>query len=71
MAEFQISKSDFSQVRVIETDLNDQELQDGQILVQVEQFAYTTNNISYAIAGERFGYWKYFPTSDKSDDWVV
>lgn len=71
MGEFQISKSDFTQVRVIESDFHDHQLANGQILVQVEQFAYTTNNISYAIAGERFGYWKYFPTSNGTDDWVV
>jgi len=47
MGEFQISKSDFTQVRVIESDFHDHQLANGQILVQVEQFAYTTNNISF------------------------
>lgn len=44
--------------RGVEEDL---ELKDSQILVAVEKFGFTSNNISYANA-ESLGYWEYFPS---------
>lgn len=40
------------------------ELEDGQILVKIDQFAFTSNNITYAAVGEMVGYWKFFPISE-------
>jgi hypothetical protein len=37
-------------------------LAEGEILVKVERFALTANNITYAVIGDQFGYWKFFPT---------
>jgi NADPH:quinone reductase-like Zn-dependent oxidoreductase len=34
---------------------------DGEALLQVERFALTANNISYARLGDRLGYWSPFP----------
>ncbi len=42
-------------------------LQDGQILVDVERFALTSNNISYAAMGDALGYWAHFPAPE--DGW--
>lgn len=36
-------------------------LDDGQILVAVEKFAFTANNITYAVAGDMLNYWSFFP----------
>lgn len=36
---------------------------DGQVLFQVERFALTANNISYALSGDMLGYWKFFPAA--------
>lgn len=33
----------------------------GEVLVRVDDFALTANNVSYAVAGERIGYWQFFP----------
>ena len=38
-------------------------LEDGQILVKIHQFAFTSNNITYATVGELVGYWNFFPIS--------
>lgn len=40
------------------------QLADGQVLARVEQFALTANNITYAVAGDMIGYWKFFPEED-------
>ncbi|MEO1202273.1 MAG: DUF2855 family protein, partial [Pseudomonadota bacterium] len=43
------------------TDSTTPALDEGQVLMAIERFAFTANNISYAVIGERFGYWKFFP----------
>lgn len=35
----------------------------GQAVVQIEGFALTTNNVTYAATGDVIGYWKFFPTN--------
>lgn len=37
------------------------ELQDGEVLLAVDHFAFTANNITYAALGKRFKYWDFFP----------
>ena len=39
-------------------------LADGQVLLAVEKYALTANNITYAVVGDGFGYWNFFPTGD-------
>lgn len=39
-------------------------LADGQILLAIEKYALTANNITYAVVGDGFGYWNFFPTGD-------
>lgn len=35
----------------------------GEIVVRVEQFALTTNNITYGVAADLLGYWQFFPAA--------
>lgn len=39
-------------------------LQPGQVQLGIEKFALTANNISYAVFGERMGYWNFFPAEE-------
>ncbi|MFK7980666.1 MAG: DUF2855 family protein [Saprospiraceae bacterium] len=41
---------------------------DGEVLVKVDKFAYTANNITYAVAGDMIGYWQFFPAMGKDSD---
>lgn len=50
-------------------DAGSTELGDGQILLQVEKYALTANNITYAAVGDGFGYWNFFPTGEA--DWGI
>ena len=34
----------------------------GQIRLRVDRFALTSNNLSYAAAGDTMGYWAFFPS---------
>lgn len=36
----------------------------GEAVVGVERFALTANNITYGVAGDMIGYWKFFPAPD-------
>lgn len=36
----------------------------GEILVRVERFALTANNVTYATVGEQVGYWSFFPAPE-------
>ena len=40
------------------------ELEADQVLLRVEEFALTANNITYAVAGESMRYWDFFPAEE-------
>lgn len=56
--EFVVSRADLSQSKWVERTA---EVEDGQILVEIEKFAFTANNITYAVAGDMLNYWSFFP----------
>ena len=62
--DFLVNKSDWKQHRFDEAPVPD--LADGQILFRVDRFAFTANNISYALAGESLRYWDFFAAPE---DW--
>lgn len=39
-------------------------IEPGQILVKVDRFAFTANNITYAELGDRLAYWRFFPAPE-------
>jgi hypothetical protein len=39
-------------------------LGDGQVLLRVDRFGLTANNITYGVTGDMIGYWGFFPASD-------
>ena len=58
-AHFEVNRSDFRSTRVLHD--TPVELSSGQIRMTVERFAVTTNNITYAVAGDMLDYWGFFP----------
>jgi hypothetical protein len=40
------------------------DLADGEVLLEVERFSFTANNITYGVFGDRMGYWRFFPAPD-------
>ena len=40
------------------------ELAPGAALLRVESFAVTANNVTYAVVGDAFGYWNFFPAPE-------
>jgi hypothetical protein len=66
IATFEVRKDGLSAHRVVERNLD---LADGQVLAKVDRFALTANNVTYAVVGDRIGYWTFFPGSE--DGWGV
>ena len=62
MKEFVVNRSDISNTQVIESE--EQALEPNQAKFAIERFALTANNITYGVAGDLIGYWKFFPTEE-------
>jgi len=73
MNELQILKSDITQSRVVESELDvDTPLATGEILLKVDKFGFSANNVTYAAAGDQLAYWQFFPaSSNETDTWGI
>jgi Protein of unknown function (DUF2855) len=69
VSEFQIRKNSFATNRVVETAAPS--IADGEILVKIDRFAFTANNITYAVLGDKLGYWQFFPPSNADTGWGI
>ncbi|WP_417457936.1 DUF2855 family protein [Kordiimonas sp.] len=58
--EFIVQKQSLKDHRITETALPD--LQDGEVCLATDGFAFTANNITYAAMGDRMRYWEFFPS---------
>jgi NADPH:quinone reductase-like Zn-dependent oxidoreductase len=62
--DFQVNRDKFSDVR-FDAGAQIDDLTEGQVLFKVNAFALTSNNISYAAAGDMLNYWGFFPGPDR------
>ncbi len=60
MSEFQIRKDNYLTNRIVDTGLSESDIAEGEVLVKIDRFAFTANNITYAVVGDQFGYWQFF-----------
>ncbi len=69
ITEFQTYKSQLNKSRVVDVAVP-APLEDGEILVKVDGFAYTANNITYGVMGEQLKYWDFFPAQgENAEPW--
>jgi len=60
--QFIVARDDLQQCKFIETSLPAiAGLPDEALLVKIDRFAFTANNITYAMAGDQLKYWHLFP----------
>ena len=59
----EVRKDKWSETRLV-TQTLDGELAENEVLLRVDRFALTANNISYAASGDALGYWGFFPAED-------
>ncbi len=59
---FEVERAKLQNTRHISNEL-DTELKENELILKIDKFALTANNISYGIAGDTLGYWHFFPAS--------
>ena len=60
--DFIVARNDLEQCKLIETAIPDATtLPADALLVKVDRFAFTANNITYAVLGDELKYWQIFP----------
>jgi hypothetical protein len=63
--DFVVARNDLQQCKFIETQLPDAAtLPDEALLVKIDRFAFTANNITYAVLGDQLKYWQLFPAPE-------
>jgi len=62
--DFLVNRDDFHETRFV-PGASIESLAEGQVLFKVDRFALTSNNISYAAAGDLLNYWGFFPGTDR------
>jgi hypothetical protein len=60
---FLVQRSDLTQTRIDNVDATTP-LAAGQVRLRVDHFAFTANNITYAVFGDSMHYWRFFPAAD-------
>ncbi len=65
MQNVHIDKANLSNVEVVEVNLDVDSLGDEQVLLKVESFGFSANNITYGMLGEKMGYWGFFSADSR------
>ena len=59
----EIDRSDLRHTRVVQ--IPEQTIESGQVLLSLEKFSFTANNVSYGLFGDALKYWKFFPATSQ------
>jgi hypothetical protein len=63
--DFMVARQQLDRCRIVEASVpGPGELAPGQIVLRVDQFAFTANNITYAVFGDAMQYWNFFPAPE-------
>lgn len=60
--EMMVRREDLAQTAINETLVS--EPKEGEVLLEIEAFAVTANNVTYAVVGDQLGYWHFFPAPE-------
>jgi hypothetical protein len=63
--DFIVARNDLQQCKIAETQIPDAALlPDDALLIKIDRFAFTANNITYAVLGDQLKYWQLFPAPE-------
>ncbi len=72
MKQFQVKRTGLTNAKVISNDQAAPNIVDGEISLRIERFGFSANNITYGIAGDTLGYWKFFKQLGvENTDWGI
>ena len=63
LKEIWVERKNLRTSKIVEVDLPN--ISDGEVLVSIDKFGLTSNNVSYGVSGDMIGYWGYFPAQDQ------
>ncbi|MEP5766644.1 MAG: DUF2855 family protein [Halieaceae bacterium] len=63
VTELWVERAELRNTRVVNSDFT--ELEAGEVRVAIEKFALTSNNVTYAVSGDKIGYWQFYPAEDE------
>jgi Protein of unknown function (DUF2855) len=58
----EVDRNDLTRARIVSADPAPPG--DGEVRLKIESFSVTANNVTYAVAGDSFGYWNFFPGAE-------
>lgn len=70
MSELQTVKENLHKTRLLAEGnrIDDFTLTQGEVLLRLQRFSFTANNVTYAASGNTIGYWRFFPPRAQQDD---
>lgn len=60
---FEVKRDDLRTTRVVD---GEPTAGDGEVLLRIDRFALTANNVTYAVFGDAMRYWSFFPAADEA-----
>lgn len=64
ITEILIDKNNLASTKIVDHPFDTAELNEGQVLLQLDTFGFSANNITYGVFGDKMGYWGFFPASE-------
>ncbi|MDO6693268.1 DUF2855 family protein [Aliiglaciecola sp. 3_MG-2023] len=62
--QIQTNKSNLSKLAVVKGSINTDFLAKDEVVLKIDSFGFSANNITYALFGEKMGYWGFFPAQE-------
>lgn len=62
MVDLEVRRDELAATRIVDHEVG--EPADGRVLLRIDRFGLSTNNVTFGVTGDLLGYWKLFPASD-------
>jgi Protein of unknown function (DUF2855) len=62
--ELRVRRDDLTSCELADGESPGDELEEGEAQLVIERFALSSNNVTYAVLGDRIGYWRLFPADE-------
>lgn len=59
-----VNQHDLSDTQIVTLEVDTNILDEGEVLLKVDNFGFSANNITYAALGFKMGYWGFFPATE-------
>ena len=61
--DFTVNTKNLGETQLIEKTI-DTDLAQNEVMLEIDHFSFTANNITYGVVGDRMNYWKFFPAAE-------